>query len=104
MTQKSNETRHALHARSRESNAVVAEPIVPHASDTAQQGDALFPGDPRSLPIARPVPVRTSGKLEFAARCPECRDWHRHVSLGEKDAPCGAHYLLEFKTKLKGAA
>lgn len=78
MTQNSNETRHALHARSRESNAVVAAAIVPQL-------------------IARPVPVQTSGRLEFAARCPECRDWHRHVSLGEKDAPCGAHYLLEFK-------
>ncbi|MFF3377183.1 hypothetical protein ACFYXF_30040 [Streptomyces sp. NPDC002680] len=54
--------------------------------------------------IARPVPVQTSGRLEFAARCPVCRDWHRHIGLGEKDAPCGAHYLLEFKTKLKGAA
>ncbi|MEU0035505.1 hypothetical protein [Streptomyces sp. NPDC006333] len=54
--------------------------------------------------IARPVPVRTSGRMEFAARCPECRDWHRHVGLGDKLAPCGAIYRLEFKTKLKGAA
>jgi hypothetical protein len=54
--------------------------------------------------VARPVPVQTSGRLEFAARCPVCRDWHRHIGLGEKDAPCGAHYLLQFKTKLKGAA
>lgn len=68
-----------------ESNAVVAEAIVPQL-------------------IARPVPVRTSGRLEFAARCPSCRDWHRHVSLGDKLAPCGAIYRLEFKTKLKGAA
>lgn len=62
---------------------------VAQATDDAHQGDAL--------PIARPVPVQTSGRLEFAARCPKCRTWHRHVSLGEKDAPCGAHYLLEFK-------
>lgn len=48
-------------------------------------------------PIARPVPVSTSGRLEFVARCPECGVWHRHVSLGEKDAPCGAHYVLAFK-------
>ncbi|MDX3753994.1 hypothetical protein [Streptomyces sp. AK02-04a] len=76
---------------------------VAQDSDSVQQGDALFPGtDP--LPIARPVPVQTSGRLEFAARCFKCGVWHRHVSLGEKDAPCGAHYLLEFKTKLKGAA
>lgn len=52
--------------------------------------------------IARPVPVSTSGRLEFAARCPQCRSWHRHIGLGEKDAPCGAHYVLEFANK--GAA
>lgn len=85
MTQDSNEPREALTPGVREANVVVAEAIVPQL-------------------IARPVPVQTSGRLEFAARCPECRDWHRHVSLGEKDAPCGAHYVLEFKTKLKGAA
>ncbi|MEU5345702.1 hypothetical protein AB0H18_33545 [Streptomyces sp. NPDC020766] len=84
MTQKSNETRHALHARSRESNAAVAEVIVPQGTD---------------MPVARPVPVQTSGRLEFAARCPQCRSWHRHIGLGEKDAPCGAHYLLQFKNK-----
>lgn len=69
---------------------------VPQGTDDAHQGDALFPVDP-ALPIARPVPVKTSGRLEFAARCPECRNWHRHIGLGEKDAPCGAHYLLQFK-------
>ncbi|ANJ07156.1 hypothetical protein [Streptomyces parvulus] len=74
---------------------------VPQDSDNAQQGDGLFPADPAPT-IARPVPVQTSGRLEFAARCPECRTWHRHVSLGEKDAPCGAHYRLEFASK--GAA
>lgn len=58
---------------------------VPQGSDSEQQL------------VARPVPVQTSGRLEFAARCPECRTWHRHVSLGEKDAPCGAHYVLQFK-------
>ena len=47
--------------------------------------------------IARPVPVQTSGRTEFAARCPKCRDWHRHVALGLKTAPCGAVYTLEFK-------
>lgn len=76
---------------------------VPQAKDGTQQGDTLFPGD-KPLPVARPVPMQTSGRLEFAARCPVCRDWHRHVSLGDKDAPCGAHYRLEFKNKLKGAA
>lgn len=71
--------------RDREGNAVVAEAIVPQL-------------------IARPVPVQTSGRLEFAARCPSCSAWHRHVGLGDKLAPCGAIYRLEFKTKLKGAA
>ena len=74
---------------------------VPQLSDDAHQGDALFHADPAAV-VARPVPVQTSGRLEFAARCPECRTWHRHVSLGEKDAPCGAHYRLEFASK--GAA
>ncbi|WP_406128337.1 hypothetical protein OHQ89_42745 [Streptomyces canus] len=48
-------------------------------------------------PIARPVPVQTSGRTEFAARCPKCGDWHRHVALGLKTAPCGAIYELKFK-------
>lgn len=77
--------------------------ILAQASDAAHQGDALFPG-PDALPIARPVPVQTSGRLEFATRCPSCHAWHRHIGLGEKLAPCGAIYRLEFKTKLKGAA
>lgn len=70
---------------------------VPQPSDITHQGDD-------GLPIARPVPVQTSGRLEFAARCPKCSSWHRHVGLGVRDAPCGATYRLEFKTKLKGAA
>lgn len=85
MNPENNEPRESLAPGVRESNAVVAEVIVPQL-------------------IARPVPVSTSGRLEFAARCPSCGDWHRHIGLGEKDAPCGAHYLLQFKTKLKGAA
>ncbi|WP_187283436.1 hypothetical protein [Streptomyces sp. t39] len=96
MTQNSSETRHALHAGSRESNAVVAGTTVPQLASTAHQDEALFAAD-RPTPIARPVPVQTSGRLEFAARCPQCKSWHRHIGLGEKDAPCGAHYLLEFK-------
>lgn len=80
-----------------------AAPIVPHGTNSAHQGDALFPGEP-TIPIARPVVVMTTGRIEYAARCPKCRTWHRHISLGEKDAPCGAHYLLQPKAKLKGAA
>lgn len=67
---------------------------VPQDTDRPHEADALL--------IARPVPVSTSGRVEFAARCPQCRDWHRHIGLGEKDAPCGAHYRLEFANK--GAA
>lgn len=103
MSLNSNEPRESLAPGVREIDAVVADAIVPQASDTAQQGDGLFPGEPAPL-IARPVPVQTSGRLEFVARCPACLIWHRHVSLGEKDAPCGAHYLLQFKNKIKGAA
>ena len=43
MTQKSNETRQGLTARSRVSGAVAAGAKVPHASDNAQQG---VPGRP----------------------------------------------------------
>ncbi|MGW3663723.1 hypothetical protein [Streptomyces sp. NPDC005141] len=78
MTQNSNGPEMVETSRVRESNAVVAEANMPQL-------------------IARPVPVQTSGRLEFAARCPKCHDWHRHVALGIKIAPCGAHYLLEFK-------
>ncbi|MEU0660269.1 hypothetical protein [Streptomyces lavendulocolor] len=75
---------------------------LPHATSEAKHGNAaLFP-TATSVSIARPVPMQTSGRMEFAVRCPECRAWHRHTSLGEKDAPCGAHYRLEFATK--GAA
>lgn len=66
---------------------------LPQGKARAQQ-PGLFPGR-NSRPIARPVIVGTAGRIEYAARCPQCRDWHRHVSLGEKTAPCGAVYLLE---------
>lgn len=67
---------------------------VPQPTVSAQT--ELFPGEQGDL-IARPVPVQTSGRLEFAARCPSCSDWHRHIGLGERRAPCGAVYRLEFK-------
>lgn len=51
-------------------------------------------GTPAML-TARPVVVSTAGRIEYTARCPKCCAWHRHVSLGEKRAPCGALYLLE---------
>ncbi|MEV7032729.1 hypothetical protein AB0N99_21250 [Streptomyces sp. NPDC093272] len=83
MTQNSNDPEMLETPRGRVSEAVVAESTVPQL-------------------IARPVPVQTSGRTEFAARCPQCRDWHRHIGLGEKEAPCGAHYRLEFASR--GAA
>ena len=49
------------------------------------------------LPVARPVPVVTSGRVETAVRCPECDAWHRHTSLGVKTAPCGAKYNVQPK-------
>lgn len=79
------ETPRAESGASQEISAVGAEPMVPQL-------------------IARPVPVQTSGRTEFAARCPTCHDWHRHVGLGVKVAPCGAIYKLEFANKIKGAA
>lgn len=98
------ETRQGLTGGSQEVSATsgATTSSLPQATDRAQQ-QGLFPTDDH-LPVARPVVVMTSGRIEYAARCPECRCWHRHVSLGEKDAPCGAHYLLQPKAKLKGAA
>ena len=83
MTRDNNEPRESLAPGVREESAVGAPAIVAQL-------------------IARPVPVQTSGRMEFAARCPQCRNWHRHVGLGLKDAPCGAVYKLEFANK--GAA
>lgn len=56
-------------------------------------------GGTRPSLTARPVAVITAGRVEYAARCPSCREWHRHVSLGPKSAPCGAVYLLEPRRK-----
>lgn len=74
----------------------------PGPSQEVIGGDAQT--DAIVTPVARPVPVSTSGRMEFVARCPVCRSWHRHVGLGEKTGPCGTTYRLEFKAKLKGAA
>ncbi|MFF9285244.1 hypothetical protein [Streptomyces griseosporeus] len=102
MTNKKNGPQVLESPRDREDLAGGEAPAtVSQSADSAHQGDTLFAAT-TALPVARPVPVQTSGRLEFAARCPECRIWHRHVSLGEKDAPCGAHYRLEFASK--GAA
>ncbi|KIF69254.1 hypothetical protein HY68_12720 [Streptomyces sp. AcH 505] len=67
--------------------------------------EVLGGGPSTTVPlIARPVVVLTAGRIEYAARCPSCQNWHRHVSLGKKTGPCGARYLLQPKSKLRGAA
>lgn len=77
-------------------------------SGGSQQQEVLFGGGTDTtvplLPVARPILVTTSGRTEVAVRCPQCRDWHRHTSLGEKHAPCGAHYEVQPKGQLRGAA
>ncbi|MEV8036721.1 hypothetical protein [Streptomyces sp. NPDC086182] len=47
------------------------------------------------MPIVRPLVVVTSGRIETAVRCPNCADWHRHVGLGKRRAPCGAIYRIQ---------
>lgn len=70
-----------------------SDAMVPQGTDHAHPDDALFPESPRKV-FARPVLVVTAGRVEYAARCPRCDRWHRHVSLGEKTAPCGQRYEL----------
>lgn len=80
---------------------------MPHGEGAAFQGSFFAAGDKLAATvtlIARPVVVMTAGRIEYAARCPECHNWHRHVSLGEKSAPCGARYLLQPKAKLREVA
>lgn len=65
--------------------------------DSGGSQEVLFAaggGTVPTVPLARPVLVVTAGRVEYAARCPKCRDWHRHVSLGLKVAPCGTRYEL----------
>ncbi|MEU3363869.1 hypothetical protein [Streptomyces pseudogriseolus] len=58
------------------------------------QGDALFPVTPAPL-SARPLVLVTRGRVEYLAHCPNCRDWHRHVHLGNVTGPCGTEYELQ---------
>jgi hypothetical protein len=69
---------------------------APRAESGGRQ-EVLFAGSggtAPTVPLARPVLVATAGRVEYAARCPRCDRWHRHVSLGEKTAPCGQRYEL----------
>jgi len=72
---------------------------VPQAS---HQSDGLFTVDPAPL-SARPLVLITRGRVEYLAHCPKCRDWHRHVHLGNVTGPCGTEYELQSR-RAKGAA
>ncbi|MGK3110385.1 hypothetical protein [Streptomyces sp. WAC05858] len=67
--------------------------------------EVLFSGGTEATvtPIARPVTVTTSGRVETAVRCPECSAWHRHIGIGLKTAPCGAIYRVEYKNQRRAA-
>lgn len=93
MTQKS-EMPHGQGAAFQESYAGgEAAATVPQAP---LPGDALFavPSAPLS---ARPLVLVTRGRVEYLAHCPKCRDWHRHVHLGNVTGPCGTEYELQSK-------
>lgn len=97
MTQNSSEPRRMRGAGVREDQAAGGSrsaPSLPHASDGPQQG--LFPVDPAPL-SARPLVLITRGRVEYLAHCPNCRDWHRHVHLGNVTGPCGTEYELQSK-------
>lgn len=72
---------------------------LPHQTDGLQQG--LFPAEPAPL-SARPLVLVTRGRVEYLARCPHCKDWHRHVHLGQVTGPCGTEYELQPR-RAKGA-
>lgn len=91
MTQQSNETRHPLDARSRQSNAAVAPLTVAHGSDNRQ---------PLS---ARPLVLITRGRVEYTAKCPGCSNWHRHRHLGDVRGPCGTRYELQPRRRRRTA-
>lgn len=62
------------------------------ALDGARSGrDVVERYGPRAAAVA---PIVTSGRLEYAAVCPGCRQQHRHTTPGIKTAPCGALYTI----------
>ncbi|MEU4012089.1 hypothetical protein AB0H30_27010 [Streptomyces pseudogriseolus] len=73
---------------------------MPHKADDPQQ--SLFPAEPGTL-TARPLVLVTRGRVEYLAHCPKCRDWHRHVHLGNVTGPCGTDYELQARRE-RGAA
>ncbi|MEU1919100.1 hypothetical protein ABZ742_02865 [Streptomyces albogriseolus] len=66
------------------------------------QRDGLFPVEPAPL-SARPLVLKTRGRVEYLAHCPHCRDWHRHVHLGNVTGPCGVEYELQPKSGRRAA-
>ncbi|MEU3346384.1 hypothetical protein ABZ723_15640 [Streptomyces sp. NPDC006700] len=68
-------------------------------SDSPEQLELLPPDPPRwGGPAAAPSePIRTQGRVEFAAHCDGeggCGMVHRHISPGVRTAPCGATYTV----------
>jgi hypothetical protein len=91
MSQNSNGPEMVVTPRVRESSAVAAAPMLPHAPDNTQ-------------PLtARPLVLITRGRIEYTAKCPGCASWHRHRHLGDVRGPCGTEYELQRKAK-RGAA
>jgi hypothetical protein len=82
-------------------NLAGGEAAVTVPQPTAQC-DGLFPVDPAPL-TARPLVLVTRGRVEYLAHCPHCKDWHRHVHLGQVTGPCGVEYELQPR-RAKGAA
>ncbi|WP_435245863.1 hypothetical protein [Streptomyces sp. NRRL F-5630] len=75
---------------------------VPDGEPTAQQR-GLFPGK-AGRPVARPLVLITRGRVEYLARCPGCKDMHRHTHLGKVTGPCGKRYALEPRRGRRAAA
>lgn len=57
-----------------------------------------------ALPVVRPLPLTTRGRVEFTVKCPACAGFHRHVHAGRATAPCGAVYVIRSRTAEKRAA
>jgi hypothetical protein len=94
MTRNSSEPREALTPGVREDQAADGSRSAATVSQPPPQGDALFPITPAPL-SARPLVLKTRGRTEYLAHCPYCRDWHRHVHLGNVTGPCGTEYELQ---------
>lgn len=71
---------------------------------TGGSQEVLFAAGGGTVPsVARPLVLVTRGRIEFLARCPNCRNMHRHTHLGTVTGPCGTEYELQSR-QAKGAA